>query len=76
MREHRRPVRDRDKPKILQRLISAFWRNNKRTTTRETMRGAERNNKRTTTSWMAARGAGEDNRRTTTSWETAGKEAT
>ena len=92
MREHRRPVRDRDKPKILQRLISAFWRNNKRTTTRETMRGAgednkrtttretmrdaERNNKRTTTSWETARGAGEDNRRTTTSWETAGKEAT
>ena len=26
MREHRKPVEDRDKPKILQRLINGFWR--------------------------------------------------
>ena len=26
MREHRKPVTDKDKPKILQRLINGFWR--------------------------------------------------
>ena len=35
MAEHRRPVEDREKPKVLQRLIGPFWKNSKRTTTRE-----------------------------------------
>ena len=35
MREHRKPMKDEDRPKVLQRLIGPFWRNNKRTTARE-----------------------------------------
>ena len=35
MAEHRRPMKDEDKPKVLQRLIRPFWKNSKRTTTRE-----------------------------------------
>ena len=35
MAAHRRPVEDREKPKVLQRLIGPFWKNSKRTTTRE-----------------------------------------
>ena len=35
MRERRTPIEDRDKPKVLQRLINGFWKNSKRTTTRE-----------------------------------------
>ena len=27
MREHRRPIEDRDKPKVLQRLINGVWKN-------------------------------------------------
>ena len=36
MREHRKPMKDEDKPKVLQRLIRPFWGNNKRTTTSRT----------------------------------------
>ena len=36
MREHRKPMKDKDKPKVLQRLIRPFWGNNKRTTTSRT----------------------------------------
>ena len=36
MRERRKPVADKDKPKVLQRLINGVWRDSKRTTTRET----------------------------------------
>ena len=39
MREHRRPLEDRDKPKVLQRLINGVWKDNKRTTAREGKRG-------------------------------------
>ena len=35
MREHRRPIEDGDKPKVLQRLINGVWKDSKRTTTRE-----------------------------------------
>ena len=35
MRERRKPVADKDKPKVLQRLINGVWRDSKRTTTRE-----------------------------------------
>ena len=35
MAEHRRPMKDEDKPQVLQRLIRPFWKNSKRTTTRE-----------------------------------------
>ena len=35
MREHRRPMKDKDKPKVLQRLINGVWKDSKRTTTRE-----------------------------------------
>ncbi|MDO5319023.1 MAG: hypothetical protein Q4G65_10385 [bacterium] len=35
MREHRRPIEDRDKPKVLQRLINGVWKDSKRTTTRK-----------------------------------------
>ena len=48
MREHRRPMKDADKPKVLQRLINPFWKNNKRTTAREAARDGEEDNKRTT----------------------------
>ena len=34
MREHRRPMKDCDKPKVLQRLINGFWKSSKRTTAR------------------------------------------
>ena len=47
MREHRRPIEDRDKPKVLQRLINGVWKNSKRTTAREAARGEE-DSKRTT----------------------------
>ena len=36
MREHRKPVADKDKPKVLQRLINGFWKSSKRTTARGT----------------------------------------
>ena len=39
MREHRKPVEDRDKPKVLQRLINGVWKDSKRTTAREAKRG-------------------------------------
>ena len=35
MRELKRPIKDGDKPKVLQRLINGVWRDSKRTTTRE-----------------------------------------
>ena len=35
MGEHRKPIADKDKPKVLQRLINGFWRNSKRTAARE-----------------------------------------
>ena len=35
MRERRKPVADKDKPKVLQRLINGVWRDSKRTTARE-----------------------------------------
>ena len=35
MREHRKPLKDSEKPKVLQRLINRVWRDSKRTTTRE-----------------------------------------
>ena len=35
MREHRRPIEDGDKPKVLQRLINGVWKASKRTTTRK-----------------------------------------
>ena len=35
MREHRRPMKDEDKPKVLQRLINGVWKGSKRTTARE-----------------------------------------
>ena len=35
MRDLKRPIKDGDKPKVLQRLINRVWRNSKRTTTRE-----------------------------------------
>ena len=47
MREHRRPIEDRDKPKVLQRLINGVWKNSKRTTAREAER-SRKNGKRTT----------------------------
>ena len=42
MREHRRPIEDRDKPKVLQRLINGVWKDSKRTTAREAKRGGEK----------------------------------
>ena len=42
MREHRRPIEDRDKPKVLQRLINGVWKDSKRTTTREEKQGGEK----------------------------------
>ena len=42
MREHRRPMKDKDKPKVLQRLINGVWKDSKRTTTREAKRGGEK----------------------------------
>ena len=39
MREHRRPMKDSDKPKVLQRLINGVWRESKRTTARKAKRG-------------------------------------
>ena len=53
MREHRRPVKDADKPKVLQRLINPFWKNNKRTTASGTARDGGEDSKRTTTSGAA-----------------------
>ena len=35
MRDLKRPIKDGDKPKVLQRLINRVWRDSKRTTTRE-----------------------------------------
>ena len=35
MREHRKPVEDSDKPKVLQRLINGVWKDSKRTTARK-----------------------------------------
>ena len=35
MKEHREPLKDSEKPKVLQRLINRVWRDSKRTTTRE-----------------------------------------
>ena len=35
MREHRRPMKDEDKPKVLQRLINGVWKDSKRPTARE-----------------------------------------
>ena len=35
MRDLKRPIKDGDKPKVLQRLINGVWRDSKRTTTRE-----------------------------------------
>ena len=48
MREHRKPVEDRDKPKILQRLINGFWRRGSVDTEVAAVRTGE-DNKRTTT---------------------------
>ena len=42
MREHRRPMKDEDKPKVLQRLINGVWKDSKRTTAREAKRGGEK----------------------------------
>ena len=42
MREHRRPLEDRDKPKVLQRLINGVWKDSKRTTAREAKLGGEK----------------------------------
>ena len=42
MREHRRLIEDRDKPKVLQRLINGVWKDSKRTTAREAKRGGEK----------------------------------
>ena len=35
MRERKEPLKDSEKPKVLQRLINRVWRDSKRTTTRE-----------------------------------------
>ena len=35
MRDLKRPIKDGDKPKVLQRLINGVWRDSKRTTARE-----------------------------------------
>ena len=35
MRDLKRPIKDGDKPKVLQRLINRFWKGGRRTTTRE-----------------------------------------
>ena len=48
MREHRKPVEDRDKPKVLQRLINGVWKDSKRTTASETASGKGNDSKRTT----------------------------
>ena len=35
MREHRKPMKDSDKPKVFQRLINGVWKDSKRTTARK-----------------------------------------
>ena len=56
MREHRKPVEDRDKPKILQRLINGFWRRGSVDTEVAAVRTGE-DNKRTTTGRTAGKEA-------------------
>ena len=49
--EHRRPLEDQEKPKVLQRLIGPFWRRGSGGTEAAAVRtmGVDGNNKRTTT---------------------------
>ena len=51
MAEHQRPVEDREKPKVLQRLIGPFWRRGSGGTEAAAVRtmGGKGDNKRTTT---------------------------
>ena len=51
MAEHRRPMKDEDKPKVLQRLIGPFWRRGSGGTEAAAVRTEDngKNNKRTTT---------------------------
>ena len=50
MAEHRKPMKDEDKPKVLQRLIGPFWRRRSGGTEAAAVgtRGGKKNNKRTT----------------------------